>query len=154
MTHLQGKVAIVTGASSGIGAVTAAALAARGVRVVGAALDQAGLDTLVAQVRQSGGEALGRVADVTRAEDMQALAAFTRESFGRIDILVNNAGLMLFSRWTDLAVGDWERMIEVNIKGSLNAIAAVLPHMLEQRAGQILNMDSVAGHQVSPSAGV
>ena len=154
MNHLQDKVAIVTGASSGIGAASARALAARGVRVVAAALDQAGLDALVDDVRQAGGEALGKVADVTRAEDMQALAALAKDTWGRIDILINNAGLMLFSNWTDLAVRDWQSMIDVNIKGSLNAIAAVLPHMLEQQGGQILNMDSVAGHQVSPSAGV
>ena len=154
MNHLQDKVAIVTGASSGIGAASARALAARGARVVAAALDQAGLDVLVDDVRQAGGEALGKVADVTRAEDMQALAALAKDTWGRIDILINNAGLMLFSNWTDLAVRDWQSMIDVNIKGSLNAIAAVLPHMLEQQGGQILNMDSVAGHQVSPSAGV
>ncbi|WP_175649879.1 SDR family oxidoreductase [Pseudomonas sp. Marseille-P9899] len=154
MNHLQDKVAIVTGASSGIGAASARALAARGARVVAAALDQDGLDALVDDIRQAGGEALGKVADVTRAEDMQALAALAKGTWGRIDILINNAGLMLFSNWTDLAVRDWQSMIDVNIKGSLNAIAAVLPHMLEQQGGQILNMDSVAGHQVSPSAGV
>ncbi|MFP3813804.1 SDR family oxidoreductase, partial [Bacillus sp. SIMBA_005] len=79
---------------------------------------------------------------------------FAGQTYGGIDILVNNAGLMLFSNWADLAVTDWNKMIDVNIKGYLNAIAAVLPVMLAQKSGQILNMDSVAGHRVGPAAGV
>lgn len=105
MNYLQNKVAIVTGASSGIGAATTRALVAQGVRVVAAALDERGLESFVAD-------------------------------------------------WVDLAVQDWEKMIDVNIKGYLNTTAAVLPFMLERKSGQILNMDSVAGHQVGSAAGV
>jgi NADP-dependent 3-hydroxy acid dehydrogenase YdfG len=154
MNYLQNKTAIITGASSGLGAASARALSAKGVRVVAAALDQEGLDAIVSELKAKGGEAVGRVSDVTNLEDMKALAQFAQDSFGSVDILINNAGLMLFSTWVDLAVDDWEKMINVNIKGYLNGVAAVLPFMLKQKSGQILNMDSVAGHQVGPSAGV
>ncbi|UVM36330.1 SDR family oxidoreductase [Pseudomonas sp. B21-017] len=154
MNYLQNKTAIITGASSGLGAASARALSAKGVRVVAAALDQEGLDAIVSELKANGGEAVGRVSDVTNLEDMKALAQFAQDAFGSVDILINNAGLMLFSTWVDLAVDDWEKMINVNIKGYLNGVAAVLPFMLKQKSGQILNMDSVAGHQVGPSAGV
>jgi len=154
MNYLQNKTAIITGASSGLGAASARALSAKGVRVVAAALDQEGLDAIVSELKANGGEAVGRVSDVTQLDDMKALAQFAQDSFGSVDILINNAGLMLFSTWVNLAVDDWEKMINVNIKGYLNGVAAVLPFMLKQKSGQILNMDSVAGHQVGPSAGV
>jgi NADP-dependent 3-hydroxy acid dehydrogenase YdfG len=85
---------------------------------------------------------------------MQALADFALAIYGRIDILVNNAGLMLFSYWKDLALDDWNWMIDVNIRGYLNGVHAALPVMLRQKSGHILNMDSVAGHQVGDGAGV
>lgn len=154
MSHLKNKIAIITGASSGIGAASARALAAQGAKVVLAARDKAELDAIVAQLQAAGHDVCGYTCDVTDAAQMAALAQFAHDTFGSVDILVNNAGLMLFSNWTDLAVDDWEKMIDVNIKGYLNAIAAVLPYMLAQKSGQILNMDSVAGHQVGPAAGV
>ena len=154
MNYLQNKTAIITGASSGLGAASARALAEKGVRIVAAALDQQGLDAMVSELKGKGGDAVGRVSDVTNPEDMKALAQFAQDSFGSVDILINNAGLMLFSNWVDLATDDWEKMINVNIKGYLHGIAAVLPFMLKQKSGQILNMDSVAGHQVGPAAGI
>ncbi|CAH0136516.1 SDR family oxidoreductase [Pseudomonas brassicacearum] len=154
MNYLQNKTAIITGASSGLGAASALALSEKGVRIVAAALDQQGLDAIVSELKGKGGEAVGRVSDVTNPEDMKALAQFAQDSFGSVDILINNAGLMLFSNWVDLATDDWEKMINVNIKGYLHGIAAVLPFMLKQKSGQILNMDSVAGHQVGPAAGI
>lgn len=154
MNYLQNKSAIITGASSGLGAASARALSEKGVRIVAAALDQQGLDAIVSELKGKGGEAVGRVSDVTNPEDMKALAQFAQDSFGSVDILINNAGLMLFSNWVDLATDDWEKMINVNIKGYLHGIAAVLPFMLKQKSGQILNMDSVAGHQVGPAAGI
>ncbi|MBA1431559.1 MULTISPECIES: SDR family oxidoreductase [Pseudomonas fluorescens group] len=154
MNYLQNKTAIITGASSGLGAASARALSEKGVRIVAAALDQQGLDAIVSELKGRGGEAAGRVSDVTDPEDMKALAQFAQGTFGSVDILINNAGLMLFSNWVDLATDDWEKMVNVNIKGYLHGIAAVLPFMLKQKSGQILNMDSVAGHQVGPAAGI
>lgn len=117
-------------------------------------MDEKGLQAFVAELRDAGHEVVAFTADVTQPEQTQALATFAQKTYGTVDILLNNAGLMLFSNWVDLAVQDWEKMIDVNIKGYLNAIAAVLPLMLAQKSGQILNMDSVAGHQVGPAAGV
>lgn len=154
MNHLDKKTAIVTGASSGIGAATARALAARGTRIVAAARDEEELVAVVTELRAAGHEASHFVLDVTRPEETLALARFAQDTYGSVDILVNNAGLMLFSNWVDLAIDDWNAMIDVNIKGYLNSIAAVLPYMIAQKSGQILNMDSVAGHQVGPAAGV
>ncbi|MFE2941462.1 SDR family oxidoreductase [Streptomyces sp. NPDC059255] len=154
MNHLQDKVVVITGASSGIGAVSAKALAARGAKVVLAARGQEALDQLVAGIEKAGGTAVARLTDVADAADMRALADFTVGTYGRIDVLVNNAGLMLFSYWKDLALDDWNRMLDVNIRGYLNGVHAVLPVMLRQKSGHILNMDSVAGHQVGDGAGV
>ncbi|HDX9182327.1 SDR family oxidoreductase [Pantoea sp. X85] len=154
MNHLQNKTAVITGASSGIGAATALELARHGVNIVAAALDQTGLDKLVKDIESAGGHASGLVTDVTRLEDTQALVKHATDTFGTVDILINNAGLMLFSAWSDIAWDDWNKMVDVNIKGYLNAIASVLPVMLSKSDGQILNMASVAGHQVDAGAGV
>ncbi|MFA1028624.1 putative short-chain dehydrogenase/oxidoreductase [Pseudomonas syringae pv. helianthi] len=154
MNYLDNKTVIVTGASSGIGAATAKALAAQGANVVAASRDKEGLVVLISDLQGCGHKAVSCVTDVTRAEETQAMAKFASDTYGSVDILVNNAGLMLFSSWVDLAIRDWHAMVDVNIKGYLNSIAAVLPFMIEQKSGQILNMDSVAGHQVGPAAGV
>ena len=154
MNHLQNKTAVITGASSGIGAATALELARHGVNIVAAALDQTGLDKLLKDIESAGGHASGLVTDVTRLEDTQALVKHATDTFGTVDILINNAGLMLFSAWSDIAWDDWNKMVDVNIKGYLNAIASVLPVMLSKSDGQILNMASVAGHQVDAGAGV
>ena len=154
MNYLDQKVIVITGASSGLGAAAARALAAHNVRIVAAAIDEPALDAFVAELRASGVDAVGKVTDVTNLDDAHALAKFAKDTYGSIDILINNAGLMLFSNWTDLAVNDWNKMIDVNIKGYLNMIAAVLPQMLAQKSGHVLNMASVAGHQVADAAGV
>ena len=154
MNHLQGKTAVVTGASSGIGAATVKALLANGARVVAVAREKNEIEAFVGGLSQGEGQIVGYSADVTDPGQMAVMAQFAKKTYGSIDMLVDNAGLMLFSKWVDLAVTDWNKMIDVNIKGYLNAISAVLPAMLEQKSGQILSMDSVAGHQVGPSAGV
>ncbi|MDQ0577233.1 SDR family oxidoreductase [Agromyces albus] len=125
MNHLDNKTVIVTGASSGIGAATAKALASQGARVVLAARNEERLTALVADIQKAGGTAVFRVSDVTDRDDAAALARFANDTYGSIDILVNNAGLMLFSYWSDLAVDDWEKMIDTNIKGYLYSIAGV-----------------------------
>lgn len=154
MNYLQNKIAVITGASSGIGAATALELSRHGVKIVAAALDQNGLDKIVESIEAEGGQATGLVTDVTRMDDAVALVKYATNTFGSVDILINNAGLMLFSSWSDVVWEDWNKMVDVNIKGYLNAIAAVLPVMLEKSDGQILNMASVAGHQVDAGAGV
>ena len=154
MNYLESKVIIITGASSGIGKASAIMLAAEGAKVIAVARNQERLNELVKEVTKRGGEITGFVADVTKLDDSKKLAQFAKDTYGSVDILINNAGLMLFSYWSDLAIDDWNKMIDTNIKGYLNAIAGVLPIMLEQKSGQILNMDSVAGHQVDPAAGI
>lgn len=154
MNHLNNAVAIITGASSGIGAASARRLAANGARVVLAARNEDELTALADEIRNAGGQAVGKATDVTKAEDLTALVAFAEETFGPVDILVNNAGLMLFSYWKEVKLADWDKMIDVNLRGYLHAIAAVLPGMIERGGGRILNMASVAGHHVGEAAGV
>ncbi|MCZ6918665.1 MAG: SDR family oxidoreductase [Gemmatimonadetes bacterium] len=148
---LQDKIAIVTGASSGIGEATARALAGAGARVVLAARRTDRLDALRAEIEGSGGSALAVTTDVTDRGAVEALASRTLEAFGRIDILINNAGIMLLSPIRRLMVDEWDRMIEVNVRGALYCIASVLPAMLEQGAGHIVNVSSVAGRRPMPS---
>lgn len=154
MSNIQNTVAIVTGASSGIGAATAKRLAGAGSKVVLAGRNEERLSGIVDEITSSGKYASYYVCDVTDISQTRSLAAFAERSYGPVDILVNNAGLMLFSYWKDLAVEDWNKMIDTNLRGYLNAIAAILPVMLERKSGRILNMSSVAGFHVGEAAGV
>ncbi|MFF9457310.1 SDR family oxidoreductase [Streptomyces flaveolus] len=115
--HLQGRVSVITGASSGIGAATARALAAHGARVVLAARNADKLNALVTEIRDTGGTVTARITDVTRRDDVEGLVDFAASEFGPVDHLVNNAGLMLFSKWSDRAVDDWGKMIDTNLRG-------------------------------------
>jgi len=146
--NIKGKVAIVTGASSGIGESMARHLAARGAKVVLAARRTDRLDKVVAEIREAGGEAIAIATDVAQRADLEKLAAETVEAFGRIDLLVNNAGVMPLSPLEKLKVDEWDRTIDVNIKGVLYGIAAVLPRMQAQGSGHILNVASIAGIKV------
>jgi len=154
MNHLHNKVAIITGASSGIGAATAIRLASNGARLMLVARNEEKLEVLVSKIVASGGEATYYVADVSDAAATQSAVSEADKRLGPVDILVNNAGLMLFSYWKDVAMEDWNKMIETNLKGYLHGIAAVLPGMLERSSGKILNMSSVAGIHVGDAAGV
>lgn len=147
-------VTVITGASSGIGAATAIRLARSGSRIILAARSEDKLKDIVNEIISEGGSAEYRVTDVTSKEDVCELIRYVNEKYGRIDHLINNAGLMLFSDWADTAVDDWSKMIDTNIHGYLNAIAAVLPVFLEQKCGHILNMSSVAGLHTGTSSGV
>jgi NADP-dependent 3-hydroxy acid dehydrogenase YdfG len=152
--NIQNKVVLITGASSGIGEATARLLAQQGAKLVLGARRTDRLSQLVAEIRQTGGSAEFQALDVADATSFNAFAAFAIEKFGRIDVLFNNAGVMPLSPVIALKIDEWNNMIDVNIRGVLNGIAAVLPKMEAQGDGQILNNASVAAHWVGPTSAV
>lgn len=154
MNTLQDKVVLITGASSGIGEATARVLAAHGARVVLGARRTDRLERLVADIEAAGGTAVAHALDVTRRDDVQAFADRARAAFGRIDAIVNNAGVMPLSPLAALKVDEWDRMIDVNIRGVLHGIAAVLPTMQTQGHGHVINVSSIGGLYVMPTAAV
>jgi len=154
MSNLNQKVVIITGASSGIGEATARKLAENGAQVMLTARRKDRLMQLQEAIASAGGKAVYHQADITRAEEVAEVAEQTLSAFGRIDAIFNNAGIMPLSMIDKLHVGEWEQMVDVNIKGVLYGIAAVLPHMLERGEGHIINVSSVAGHVIFPGASV
>lgn len=154
MSEIQNKVVIVTGASSGLGEATALRLAKSGAKLMLAARREDRLKELVAIIAKSGATATYKVTDVTDFAQVEALAKETLSTYGRIDVLINNAGLMPLSPLDQVKVEEWDQMIDVNIKGVLYGIAAVLPTMRSQKSGHIINLSSVAGHHVFPSGAV
>ncbi|SNS70004.1 NADP-dependent 3-hydroxy acid dehydrogenase YdfG [Sphingomonas laterariae] len=154
MSDIANKVVLITGASSGIGEATARHLAGRGAHVVLGARRADRLETIAAEIRCAGGSAIYRPLDVTDPADMTAFVDFAIEAHGHIDVLVNNAGLMPLSPLAALKVDEWNRMIDVNIKGVLSGIAATLPRMKAQGHGHFVNVSSVAGHRVMPTSAV
>ena len=151
---LDGKVAIVTGASAGIGRATAVALADAGASVVVTARREDRLGELTAEIEGAGGNALPVACDVTSEEEVRAVAASAAETFGAIDILVNNAGVMTITPISEGRVDEWTRMVRVNVNGVLHFIGAVLPTMIERGSGHIVNVGSVAGRRPFPGASV
>jgi NADP-dependent 3-hydroxy acid dehydrogenase YdfG len=141
-----------TGASSGIGEAAARLLAERGANVVVGARRSERLEKLVAAIQAKKGEARFRTLNVTSREDMKAFMDFSKAEFGRVDVLVNNAGIMPLSPMTALKIDEWDRMIDVNIRGVLNGIAAVLPDMKARGSGHIVNVASIGAHVVVPPA--
>ncbi|MGL5164879.1 MAG: SDR family oxidoreductase [Afipia sp.] len=154
MCNIAGKVVVITGASSGIGEAAAKLLAAQGAKVVLGARRTERLEKLVAAVAAEGGSACFRALDVTSRKDTQAFVDFAKAKFGRVDVMVNNAGVMPLSPLASLKVDEWDRMIDVNIRGVLHGIAAVLPGMEAQGFGQIINISSIGGLHVTPTAAV
>jgi len=152
--RLDGTAALVTGASSGIGAATALALAAQGATVAVAARRRDRLEQLAAQITDKGGQALVIEADITDREQAGALVDRTAADLGRLDILVNNAGVMLLGPVAGADTSDWRRMIELNLLGLLWCTHAALPHMAEGEGGDIVNVSSVAGRRASAGAAV
>ncbi|MDT0343631.1 SDR family oxidoreductase [Streptomyces litchfieldiae] len=148
------KVVAVTGASSGIGAATARRLAADGHRLLLGARRTDRLGALVEEITAEGGTAAFQRLDVTDAADVRAFVTAARERFGRLDVLVNNAGVMPLSPLDSLLVEEWDRMIDVNVRGVLHGIAAALPVMRRQGGGQFVNVASVGAHEVVPTAAV
>lgn len=154
MTNIQDKVVIITGASSGIGEAVAKELASRGAKLVLAARREDRLKRLQKDVQNQGGQAIYKVTDVTSHDQMEELAAYALKEFGKIDVLINNAGLMPNSFLYKKQIDNWNKVIDVNIKGVLYGIAAVLPSMRERKSGHIINLSSVAGHVVGPTSTV
>jgi NADP-dependent 3-hydroxy acid dehydrogenase YdfG len=148
------KVVLVTGASSGIGAAVAAELGAAGAKVMLGARRTDRLEALADGIRARGGKALTRSLDVTDRADVAAFAEAAREAWGRVDVIVNNAGVMPLSLMASMKVDEWDRMVDVNIKGVLYGIAAVLPEMVARGSGHIVNIASVGALSVVPTAAV
>ncbi|MGI0028291.1 MAG: SDR family oxidoreductase [Nitrososphaera sp.] len=151
---IRGKVAIVTGASSGIGYATSLALSKAGARVAAGARRMDRLVSLENEVAKNEGEILTQKLDVTRKAECDAFVDAVVKRWGTVDILVNNAGLMPLSFFKSMKVDEWEQMIDVNIKGVLYCTAAVVPHMMSKKSGHIVNISSVAGRIVFPAGSV
>ncbi|KUN81154.1 oxidoreductase [Streptomyces bungoensis] len=155
MLSLYGKIVAITGASCGIGEATARLLAQRGAAVVLAARRSERIDAIAQDIREEGGRAVTCVVDVTRPQDLQRLVSTTIDQYGRIDVLVNNAGIAPISPLADLDTEGWSAMIDVNLRGMLNGVAAALPAFHKQGAGHLVSIVSVAGLSgVSPSMAV
>lgn len=151
MTGFANKVVLITGASGGIGEATVRELAAAGMRLfIGARR----ADRLEALADELGEQVAWRMLDVTDPSDFDAFVDAAEKRFGRVDVLVNNAGIMPLSPLASLKRDEWKRMIDVNIHGVLNGIAAVLPRFITQKSGHIVNVASVAAHIVLPTAAV
>ncbi|MCH4811721.1 SDR family oxidoreductase [Vreelandella neptunia] len=153
-TNPSSKVILLTGASSGIGEATARWLAGQGHRLVIGARRTDKLEALTKTIRAEGGTVDYRTLDVTSLEDMQAFADYALTLHGRIDVIVNNAGIMPLSPLASLKVDEWNQMIDVNIRGVLNGIAATLPTLQAQEGGQVINVSSIGGFTVAPTAAV
>ncbi|RWZ60339.1 SDR family oxidoreductase [Halobacillus fulvus] len=155
MATLAKQTAIITGASSGIGKAIAHHLAEEGANVVLAARRSEKLKELADEIKSAHNTEVSVVeTDVTKKEDVENLVKEAVDQFGHVDIFVNNAGVMLLSFLKNDHVDEWEQMVDVNIKGVLYGIHASLPHMLEREQGHIVNVSSVAGHEVFPSSTV
>jgi NADP-dependent 3-hydroxy acid dehydrogenase YdfG len=153
-TNIQGKVVVITGASSGLGEAAARRLSAEGATVVLGARRLERIQSLAKELSGKGGKALALPTDVTQHEQVKKLVDAAVQTYGRVDVMLNNAGLMPHSPLERLKIDDWNRTIDVNIKGVLHGIAAALPHMKQQKAGHIINVSSVAGHKVNPGGAV
>jgi NADP-dependent 3-hydroxy acid dehydrogenase YdfG len=152
-SNIADKVVVITGASSGIGESTARLLARNGARVVLGARRKDRIDALVKDITAEGGSAAGFKTDVTKRGDVEALVKGANEKHGRIDVIVNNSGIMLIAPMAALKVEEWDRMIDVNIKGLLYGVAAVFPIMQKQKQGHIINIASVAGFKIFAPGG-
>ena len=152
--NIQGKVVVISGASSGLGEATARFLSAQGASVVLGARRVDRIKSLADELTRRGGKALAVATDVTDSDQVKALVDSAVQKCGRIDVMLNNAGLMPHSPLERLKIDDWNRTIDVNIKGVLYGIAAALPYMKQQKSGHIINVSSVAGHKVTPAGAV
>jgi NADP-dependent 3-hydroxy acid dehydrogenase YdfG len=151
---IKDKVVIITGASSGIGESTAKLLASKGAKVVLGARRDDKLKQIAGQIEQDGGKAVYREVDVTKPSDNDAIVKLARESFGRVDVIFLNAGIMPNSPLSALKTDDWHQTVDVNIKGVLNGVAAVLPTFIGQKSGHVITTSSVAGLKAYPGGAI
>ncbi|MES2365660.1 MAG: SDR family oxidoreductase [Pseudomonadota bacterium] len=152
--NIEGKIVVITGASSGLGEATTRHLSEQGATVVLGARRIDRINALAKELAGSEDKAIAVQTDVTQSAQVQKLVDTAVEKYGRIDVMINNAGLMPHSPLDRLKIDDWDRMIDVNIKGVLYGIAAALPYMQKQKSGHIINVSSVAGHKVRPASAV
>jgi NADP-dependent 3-hydroxy acid dehydrogenase YdfG len=152
--NIEGKVVVITGASSGLGEATARYLSTQGALVVLGARRVDRLQSLADELTGRGGKAIALSTDVTDYGQVKRLVDSGVQTFGRLDVMINNAGLMPQSLLERFKIDEWDRMIDVNIKGVLYGIAAALPYMKEQKSGHVINVSSVAGHKVRPGGTV
>jgi len=152
--NIEGKIVVITGASSGLGEATARLLSTKGAILVLGARRQDRLKALAETLASAGGKALTVTTDVTDPAQVKRLVDAAVRTFGRVDVMINNAGLMPQAPLELLKIDEWDQMINVNIKGVLYGIAAALPHMKEQKTGHFINVSSVAGHRVGPGFAV
>ena len=151
---IRNKVALISGASSGIGYSTAIALAREGSKIVAGARRIERLEELKKTVESQGGEIIIQKLDVTKLDDCNNFAKIAIEKYGNIDILINNAGIMPLSFFKNQKIDEWDRMIDVNIKGVIYCTSAAIPFMLEKKSGHIVNISSIAGRTVFPAGSV
>jgi NADP-dependent 3-hydroxy acid dehydrogenase YdfG len=152
--NIEGKVVVITGASSGLGEATARALSAQGATVVLGARREDRIHSLANELTGSGGKAIAVSVDVTDRQQVKRVVDAAAQTYGRVDVMINNAGVMPQAPLNRLKVDEWDHMIDVNIKGVLYGIAAALPYMQQQKAGHFVNVSSVAGHKVGPGFAV
>ncbi|WP_300435222.1 SDR family oxidoreductase [Christiangramia sp.] len=151
--NIKGKVVIITGGSSGLGEDTARHLASKGAKVVIAARRKEKLEAIAEDIKKNGGEALVVKTDVTNRKEVKNLIDTTKKEFGKIDVLINNAGLMAIAPMAEDKVEEWDKMIDINVKGVLYGISAALPVFQEQGHGHFINLSSVAGIKVFSPGG-
>ena len=154
MNNIKDKVVIITGASSGIGEATARLLAKEGAKLVLAARREEKLKAIVDAIISEGGEAIYQVTDVTNSKENERLVARAKEVYGKVDVIFLNAGIMPSSPLSALKVEEWNQMVDINLKGVLNGLAAVLPEFIEQKSGHVITTSSVAGIKAYPGSGV
>src|SRR5215207_2511628 len=151
---IKDKVVIITGASSGIGEATAKLLASKGAKLVLGARREDNLKRIAEEIEQDGGQAVYQALDVTKASDSDAIVRLAKETFGGVDVIFLNAGIMPNSPLSALQTDDWHQMVDVNVKGVLNGVAAVLPTFIEQKSGHVVANSSVAGLKAYPGGAV
>ncbi|MFS0942931.1 hypothetical protein IGK28_002104 [Enterococcus sp. DIV0182] len=151
---IKNKVVVITGASSGIGESTAKLLAIKGAKVVLAARREEKLKEIVHDIQNAGGNAVYHVMDITNLDENHKLIEFTKENYGKIDVIFLNAGIMPNSPLSALKVDEWNQMIDINLKGVLNGLAAVLPTFIGQKSGHVITTSSVAGIKAYPGGAV